>query len=122
MQIKRGVLAGAACGAVALMSLTTVSASAGTPATLRVEYTFDSLNEVTTNPPTATVVFRIDSDTSSLTDPPNITQKGFYGDVAQWKMQLRPDVADQFTGEVDYVALAVGDGAAAVSRAGAATP
>jgi hypothetical protein len=29
---------------------------------------------------------------------------------------------NQFTGEIDYVALAVGDGAAAVSRAGATIP
>lgn len=142
-----------------------------------------------------TVVFRIPSDTSGLTDTPNLTQKGFYSDGAQWKMQLKPSVAavqcrfkgtvgarlitspvtglddgvwhmatcwrtgpqvgvsvdgtdaavttsvgdivngrpmligaksltsssDQFTGEIDYVALAVGDGAIAVSQAGATT-
>jgi hypothetical protein len=250
VQIKRRVAVSAACGAASLMVLAAVPAAAGTPATLRVAYTFDTLTPVTTDPPTATtgdvsgrahlltlsgnyatvpgpaspavgfspisraatpnksdlnpvgrefavtVVFRIASDTSALTDTPNMTQKGLYGDAAQWKMQLKPDVAavqcrfkgtlgarlitspvagvddgiwhtatcwrsgtqvgvtvdgtdaavttsvgdivntkpmfigaksltsgsDQFTGEIDYVALAVGDGAAAVSRAGATIP
>ena len=137
------------------------------------------------------VVFRIHDDTSALTDTPNLAQKGFWGDAAQWKMQLKPDVAaiqcrfkgtsgaklltspvtgvdngvwhtatcwrsggtigvtvdgidkattaaigditnnrpmligaksltsstDQFTGDVDYVSVAVGDDAAALSRA-----
>lgn len=250
VQIKRRLMVGAACGAASLMMWAAVPASAGAPATLRVAYTFDTLTQVTTDPPTATtddltarghlltlsgnyatvagpaspavgfspisraatpnksdlnpvgrefaftVVFRIASDTSALTDTPNMTQKGLYGDAAQWKMQLKPDVAavqcrfkgtlgarlitspvagvddgiwhtatcwrsgtqvgvtvdgtdaavttsvgdivntrpmfigaksltsgsDQFTGEIDYVALAVGDGAAAVSRAGATIP
>ncbi len=139
------------------------------------------------------VVFRIAGDTSGLPDTPNLAQKGLYGDLGQWKMQLKPDVAavqcrfkgltgarlitspvtgvddgvwhvatcwrtgpqlgvtvdgqdaafttavgdiantkqmfvgakslvsssDQFTGEIDYVAVAMGAGAAAVSRAGA---
>jgi hypothetical protein len=249
--MKRSAMAGAACGAVALLFCSALPAEAGTPATLRVEYTFDTLTEIPpalpTDPPTATtadltgrghlltltgnysivpgptspavafapigraatpskadlnpvgrefavsVVFRIPADTSGLTDTPNMTQKGFYGDAAQWKMQLKPDIAavqcrfkgtlgarlitspvtgvddgvwhiatcwrsgsqvgvtvdgrdaavamsvgdiansrqmligaksltsgsDQFTGEIDYVALAMGDGAAAVSRAGA---
>lgn len=140
-----------------------------------------------------TVVFRLPGDTSALPDTPNLAQKGFWGDAAQWKMQLKPDVAaiqcrfkgtlgarlltstvtgvddtawhtatcwraggkvgvtvdgidtsatvsvgditnsrqmligaksltsstDQFTGDIDYVAVAMGDGAAAASRAGA---
>jgi hypothetical protein len=247
VQRKRGVLVSAALGAVGLLFGSALPAEAGTPATLRLEYTFDTLTPLPTTPPTATtedltgrghlltlsgnystvtgpaspavafapigraatpsktdlnpvgrefavsVVFRIAGDTSGLKDTPNMTQKGFYGDAAQWKMQLKPDVAsvqcrfkgtlgaslitspvigvddgvwhiatcwrsgsqvgvtvdgtdaavttavgdiantrqmligaksltsssDQFTGEIDYVAFAVGDGAAAASRAGA---
>jgi len=247
VQRNPGVLVGATLAASALLFGTALPAEAGTPATLRVEYTFDTLTSLSTTPPTATtedltgrlhlltlsgnystvdgpaspavafapigraatpsksdlnpvgrefavsVVFRLPGDTSGLTDTPNITQKGFYGDAAQWKMQLKPDVAavqcrfkgtlgaslitspvtgvddglwhiatcwrsgsqvgvtvdgndaafpssvgdiantrqmligaksltsssDQFTGDIDYVALAIGDGAAAVSRAGA---
>lgn len=251
MLIKRIALAaaaaGAAAGAASLLLWAAIPAAAGTPATLRVAYTFDTLTPVTTDPPTATtsdttgrahlltlsgsysavdgpaspaaafapisrastpskpdlnpvgrefavtVVFRIAGDTSALTDTPNLAQKGFYGDTAQWKMQLKPDTAavqcrfkgtlrawlitssvdgvddglwhtatcwrsggqvgvtvdgrdvpktvsvgdisnsrplligaksltsasDQFTGEIDYVAVAMGDGAAAVSRSGA---
>jgi hypothetical protein len=40
-----------------------------------------------------TVVFRIPSDTSQVTDTPNMAQKGFYNDAAQWKMQLEPSSA-----------------------------
>jgi hypothetical protein len=247
VQRKRGALVGATLGAATLLLSSALPAEAGTPATLRVEYTFDTLTALPTTPPTATTedltgrghlltlsgnystvsgptspavafapigraatpsktdlnpvgrefavttVFRIASDTSGLTDTPNLTQKGFYTDAAQWKMQLRPsdaavqcrfkgtlgaklitssvtavddgvwhtatcwrsgsqvgvtvdahdtvatasvgDIAssrpmligaksltsssDQFTGEIDYVALAIGDGAAAASRAGA---
>lgn len=248
--IRGRVIVGAICAAASLMAAAAVPATAGKAATLRLEYTFDTLTAVTTDPPTATtedvtgrghlltlsgaytsvqgpsspaagfsrisraatpnkadlnpvgrdfavtVVFRIAGDTSALPDTPNMAQKGLYGDAAQWKMQLKPDVAsvqcrfkgtlgarlvtspvvgvddgvwhtatcwragsqlgvtvdgtdaavalsvgdiansrqmligaksltsasDQFTGEIDYVALAVGDGAAAVSRAGATTP
>ena len=242
-------MVGAACGAASLLLWAAVPAAAGGPAKLRVEYTFDVLNEVTTDPPSATtedltgrghlltlrgnystvagpaspaagfapvsrattpsranlnpvgrqfavtVVFRIPGDTSTLTDTPNMAQKGLYNDAGQWKMQLKPDVAavqcrfkgtlgarlltspvdgvddgvwhtatcwrarsqlgvtvdgtaaavttsvgdiantrqmfigaksltsasDQFTGDIDYFALAVGRRAAAVSRAGAPT-
>ncbi|MCZ3385684.1 MAG: hypothetical protein LH630_01635 [Actinomycetia bacterium] len=245
--LKRRMTVSAACLAGSLMAWAALPAVAGTPATLRVEYTFDRLTPVTIDPPTATtgdltgrshlltlsgnyaavtgptspavrfspisraatphkadlnpvgrefavtVVFRIAGDTSGISDTPNMAQKGFYGDVGQWKMQLKPDVAsvqcrfkgtldarlitspvtgvddgvwhtatcwrsgnqvgvtvdatdtavtssvgdiansrqmligakslssaaDQFAGEIDYVAMAVGDGAAAVSRAGA---
>lgn len=247
VQRNSAMLASVALGAAALLFGSALPAEAGTPATLSVQYTFDTLTPLPTNPPTATtadltgrghlltlsgnystvngpaspavafapiaraatpskadlnpvgrdfavsVVFRISSDTSGLTDTPNMAQKGFYGDVGQWKMQLKPDVAavqcrfkglsgarlitspvtgvddgvwhiatcwrsrsqlgvtvdgqdepftsavgdiantrqmlvgaksllsssDQFTGEIDYVAVAMGDGAAAVSRAGA---
>jgi hypothetical protein len=40
-----------------------------------------------------TVVFRIPGDTSQVTDTPNMAQKGFYNDAAQWKMQLEPSSA-----------------------------
>lgn len=248
--IRGRVIGGAACVVAALMVVAVVPAVAGTPATLRVEYTFDTLTPATTDPPSATtedltgrghlltlsgayattegpsspaaafspisraatpikadlnpvgrefavtVVFRIAGDTSAVSDTPNLAQKGLYSDGGQWKMQLKPDVAavqcrfkgtlgarivtssvvgvddgvwhtatcwragsrlgvtvdgadasvatsvgdiapsrpmfigaksltsasDQFTGDIDYVALAVGDGAAAVSRAGATTP
>lgn len=241
------MLATVALGTAALLFWSALPAEAGTPATLSVEYTFDTLTPLPTSPPTATtadltarghlltlsgnystvngpaspavafapiaraatpnkadlnpvgrefavsVVFRIAGDTSGLKDTPNMAQKGFYGDVGQWKMQLKPDVAavqcrfkglsgaslitspvtgvddgvwhvatcwrsgsqvgvtvdgqdaaltasvgdiantrqmlvgaksllsssDQFTGEIDYVAVAMGDGAADVSRAGA---
>ena len=137
-----------------------------------------------------TVVFRVPTDTSTLTDTPNLAQKGLWGDEAQWKVQLKPENAavqcrfkgslgtrlltssvtdvddgdwhtatcwrsaaqigvtvdgvdtsakaatgiiansrpmfigakslssstDQFTGDIDYVALAVGDEAAQLSR------
>lgn len=246
--MKRSAIAGATA-VVALLFGSALPADAGTPATLRLEYTFNSLTSLATSPPTATtedvtgrahlltlsgnyskvngpaspavgfapisramtphqvdlnpvgrefaatVVFRIAGDTSGVTDTPNLTQKGLFGDVGQWKMQLKPDVAavqcrfkgtlgarlitspvtgvddgvwhtatcwrsgsqvgvmvdrtdaawtapvgdiansrpmligaksltsasDQFTGEIDYVSFAVGDGAAALSRAGAVT-
>jgi hypothetical protein len=35
-------------------------------------------------------VFRLPSSTASLPDTPNLVQKGFYNDPAQWKMQLNP--------------------------------
>ena len=38
-----------------------------------------------------TTVFRLPADTSALPDTPNMFQKGFYGDVGQWKMQLKPN-------------------------------
>jgi hypothetical protein len=239
--IRRGLLArwaaGGLCTAVALMSWATLPATAGTPAKLRAEYTFNTLASDTAvdasgrghlltisgnysqvagpNSPAVsfapisrastphktdlnpdgrefavTVVFRVPTDTSTLTDTPNLAQKGFWGDDAQWKMQLKPEKAavqcrfkgtlgarlltssvtdvddgewhtatcwrsaaqigvtvdgvdtsatastgviansrpmligaksltsstDQFTGDIDYVALAVGDEAAQLSR------
>jgi hypothetical protein len=237
------VVAGvAAVGVTALsvVSLVGLPASAGTPAKIRAEYTFDSIgangtvadvsgrghlltlsgNYSATAGPSSpavafapisrattphqkdlnpdgrefavTVVFRVAGDTSGLSDTPNLAQKGFWGDDAQWKMQLKPDVAaiqcrfkgtlgadlltssvqgvddggwhtatcwrsgkqvgvtvdgrgdtataatgiiassrpmligaksltsstDQFTGSIDYVAVASGDNAATVSRKG----
>jgi len=239
--IRPGLLkqwvAGGACVAVSLMSWACLPATAGTPAKLRAEYTFNSISNDTvvdasgrghpltvsgnysptagpTSPAVAfapisrastphkvdlnpdgrefavTVVFRVPTDTSTLTDTPNLAQKGFWGDAAQWKMQLKPENAavqcrfkgtlgarlltssvtavddgdwhtatcwrsgaqmgvtvdgadtsaaaptgdiantrpmligaksltsstDQFTGDIDYVAIAVGDDAAQVSR------
>jgi len=225
------------------MSWACLPASAGAPAKLRAEYTFDTISNNTVadasgrghlltisgnysqtagpdspavsfapisrastphktdlNPDgrefAVTVVFRIPSDTSTLTDTPNLAQKGFWGDPAQWKMQLKPEVAavqcrfkgtlgarlltssvtdvddgawhtatcwrsgaqigvtvdgidtsaaaatgdiansrpmligaksltsstDQFTGDIDYVAVAVGDEAAQLSRSAAPGP
>lgn len=243
MRGRRAVVIGMASAATALLSWATIPASAGTPAILRTEYTFDTITngvveDVTgrghsltlsgsysvaagpSSPAVAfapisrastphkadlnpvgrefavTVTFRIAGDTSGLTDTPNMAQKGQFGDVGQWKMQLKPDVAavqcrfkgttaarlltssvtgvddglwhtatcwraagqlgvtvdavdttssawvgdiantrpmligakslssstDQFTGEIDYVGFATGDGAGAVSRSGASTP
>lgn len=243
MRGRRGVAIGMASGAVALLTWATLPASAGTPATIRTEYTFDTISngvvddtsgrghsltlsgsytavvgqsspavgfapisrastphKTDLNPVgrefAVTVTFRIADDTSGLTDTPNMAQKGQFGDVGQWKMQLKPDVAavqcrfkgttaarlltssvtgvddglwhtatcwrsagqlgvtvdgvdtttsawvgdiantrpmligakslnsstDQFTGEIDYVAVAMGDGAGAVSRRGVPTP
>jgi hypothetical protein len=228
---------------LACVSLAGVPASAGPPAKVRAEYTFDSIGgngavtdvsgrghvltlsgnyAVTAGPSSpavafapisrastpnhkdlnpdgrefaVTVVFRIPGDTSGLSDTPNLAQKGFWGDNAQWKMQLKPDIAaiqcrfkgtsgadlltssvqgvddggwhtatcwrsgkqvgvtvdgvgdvataatgiisntrpmligaksltsstDQFTGSIDYVAVASGDDAARVSRKGMST-
>lgn len=41
----------------------------------------------------ATLVFRVPADISTLTDTPNLAQKGFFNDPGQWKMQLEPSVA-----------------------------
>ena len=240
MSMRRSLMIGAACAAVSMVTWATLPATAGAPAKVRAEYTFDSITNDTVvdsarrghtltitgnysriagpsspavsfapisrastphatdlNPAgrefAVTVVFRIASDTSTLTDTPNMAQKGFWNDDAQWKMQLKPDDAsvqcrfkgtlgarlltstvagvddnkwhtatcwrsgtqvgvtvdgvdtsvtaatgdisntrpmligaksltsstDQFTGDVDYVAVATGDNAASVSRSAA---
>ena len=130
-----------AAAASAGLSWACVPASAGVPAKLQAEYTFDSVggngtvvdttgrghqltltgNYSTTagvrspavafapisrastphqadlNPDgrefAVTVTFRLPGDTSGLTDTPNLAQKGFWGDDAQWKMQLEPVAA-----------------------------
>jgi len=232
------------CAAALLMSLACVpAATAGEPAKLRAEYTFDSISNNTvvdgsgrghlltiignfsqtagpSSPAVAfapisrastphktdlnpdgrefavTVVFRVPEDTSTLTDTPNLAQKGFWNDAAQWKMQLKPETAavqcrfkgtlgarlltstvtdvddsdwhtatcwrsgaqigvtvdgvdtsataptgtiantrpmligaksltsstDQFTGDIDYVAVAAGDDAAQLSRKASTSP
>lgn len=243
MGLRRGIFVAAACTAMAAAVWAGLPASAGTPAKVRAEYTFDSIanntvadvsgrghpltitgNYSSTSGPSSpavafapisrastphkidlnpagrefavTVVFRLPGDTSGLTDTPNLAQKGFWGDAAQWKVQLKPDTAaiqcrfkgslgarlltssvegvddgawhtatcwrsanivgvtvdgvdttveaptgdisntrpmtigaksltsstDQFTGAIDYVAVASGDEAAVVSRSAAPAP
>ncbi|MFL6183042.1 MAG: LamG domain-containing protein [Actinomycetes bacterium] len=142
MSSKRTVIP-ALVGVIASVGLSwaCVPASAGVPAKLQAEYTFDSVggngnvvdttgrghqltlagnysttagvrtpavafapisrastpHQVDLNPDgrefAVTVTFRLPGDTSGLTDTPNLVQKGFWSDDAQWKMQLEPVAA-----------------------------
>jgi len=140
MGTLKGGLIAAACTILVVLAGPLSARAASTPATLRAEYTFDSItNDVTQdtsgnghqlaltgnysvtqgatsnavrfapvsmgstatqadlNPGkrdfAVTVVFRIPTDTSQVNDTPNMAQKGFYNDAAQWKMQLEPKSA-----------------------------
>lgn len=133
-------MVGAVVGAASALLWSSTPAVAGFPAELRLEYSFDTVNDgVVTdltgrghdltlsgawsvsegvsspavafapvslaNTPHAkdlnpvgrefalTVSFRLPGDTSGVTDTPNMAQKGFWGDAAQFKMQLKPDIA-----------------------------
>lgn len=240
MRTRGPVVAAVVVATLACTTVPSQPASAGVPATIRAEYTFESLNGDVVPDATGaghdlaltgsfretdgplnravafdpisrgstashddlnpegrefavTVVFRLPTDTSALTDTPNMAQKGTFGDAGQWKMQLKPAPAavqcrfkgslgavlltssvtdlddavwhtatcwrsgstvgvtvdgterttsastgtivnsrrmllgnktlrsstDQFPGEIGYVAIATGDGAAEVSRLGA---